>query len=270
MSELATVPNAAHIERVIEQVMPRNASQVDRMALAAMMKTYGLDPLRREVYPLAFGGRLCLYVSIDGWRRLARESGRYHSGVCIYHRDAAGTVDSCTFKVSTTEGGEFEFTCWLSEFKGSSPNWRTQPLHMLRTRAEAHCLKAAFGFSGATEGDEELAEATSVVQADSALAALNARVSQSAERTTVALPSSPPPVVEQSPPAASAAPDRIAALAEAIADQAKSVGIRWSAKQAVAAARKTVDLGTDPSEVDGLILKALQVQAARLEKGSEQ
>jgi hypothetical protein len=268
MSDLATVPNAAHIERVIEQVMPRNASQVDRMALAAMMKTYGLDPLRREVYPLAFGGRLCLYVSIDGWRRLARESGRYRSGVCTYHKDASGSIDSCTFKVVTTEGGEFEFTCWLSEFKGSSPNWRTQPLHMLRTRAEAHCLKAAFGFSGATEGDEELAEATTVVEADSALAALNARVSQSAERTTVSLPSASAVVVEQPPPPS--APDRIQQLAESIAEKAKSVGIRWSAKQAVTAARKTVDAGTDPSEVDGLILKALQQQAERLEKGSEQ
>jgi len=268
MSDLATVPNAAHIERVIEQVMPRNASHVDRMALAEMMKTYGLDPLRKEVYPLAFGGRLCLYVSIDGWRRLARESGRYRSGVCTYHKDASGSIDSCTFKVVTAEGGEFEFTCWLSEFKGSSPNWRTQPLHMLRTRAEAHCLKAAFGFSGATEGDEELAESTTVVEADSALAALNARVSQSAERTTVSLPSAPAVVVEHPPPPS--APDRIQQLAESIAEKAKSVGIRWSAKQAVTAARKTVDAGTDPSEVDGLILKALQQQAERLEKGSEQ
>ena len=263
MSDLATVPNAAHIERVIEQVMPRNASQVDRMALAAMMKTYGLDPLRREVYPLAFGGRLCLYVSIDGWRRLARESGRYKSGVAIYHRDAAGLVESCTYRVTTIDGGEFEFTCWLSEFKGSSPNWRTQPLHMLRTRAEAHCLKAAFGFSGATEGDEELAAATTVVEADSALAALNARV----ERTTVSLPAAPAAVVEQPPPPS--APDRVQQLAESIAEKAKAVGIRWSAKQALAAARKTVDLGTDPSEVDGLILKALQQQAERLEKGSQ-
>ena len=264
MSDLATVPNAAHIERVIEQVMPRNASQVDRMALAAMMKTYGLDPLRREVYPLAFGGRLCLYVSIDGWRRLARESGRYKSGVAIYHRDAAGLVESCTYRVTTIDGGEFEFTCWLSEFKGSSPNWRTQPLHMLRTRAEAHCLKAAFGFSGATEGDEELAAATTVVEADSALAALNARV----ERTTVSLPAAPAAVVEQPPPPS--APDRVQQLAESIAEKAKAVGIRWSAKQALNAARKTVDLGTDPSEVDGLILNALQQQAERLEKGSEQ
>lgn len=264
MSDLATVPNAAHIERVIEQVMPRNASQVDRMALAAMMKTYGLDPLRREVYPLAFGGRLCLYVSIDGWRRLARESGRYKSGVAIYHRDAAGLVESCTYRVTTIDGGEFEFTCWLSEFKGSSPNWRTQPLHMLRTRAEAHCLKAAFGFSGATEGDEELAAATTVVESDSALAALNARV----ERTTVSLPAAPAAVVEQPPPPS--APDRVQQLAESIAEKAKAVGIRWSAKQALNAARKTVDLGTDPSEVDGLILKALQQQAERLEKGSEQ
>lgn len=260
MSDLATVPNAAHIERVIESVMPRNASQVDRMALAEMMKTYGLDPLRREVYPLAFGGRLCLYVSIDGWRRLARESGRYKGGVAIYHRDASGAVDSCTYRVTTIDGGEFEFTCWLSEFKGSSPNWRTQPLHMLRTRAEAHCLKAAFGFSGATEGDEELAAATTVVEADSALAALNARV----ERTTVSLPAAPAAVVEQpSPPSAQQ-------LAESISEKAKAVGIRWSAKQALAAARKTIDLGTDPSEVDGLILKALQQQAERLEKGSEQ
>ena len=264
MSDLATVPNAAHIERVIEQVMPRNASQVDRMALAVMMKTYGLDPLRREVYPLAFGGRLCLYVSIDGWRRLARESGRYKSGVAIYHRDAVGLVESCTYRVTTIDGGEFEFTCWLSEFKGSSPNWRTQPLHMLRTRAEAHCLKAAFGFSGATEGDEELAAATTVVEADSALAALNARV----ERTTVSLPAAPAAVVEQPPPPS--APDRVQQLAESIAEKAKAVGIRWSAKQALTAARKTVDLGTDPSEVDGLILKALQQQAERLEKGSEQ
>jgi len=235
MSDLATVPNAAHIERVIEQVMPRNASHVDRMALSEMMKTYGLDPLRKEVYPLAFGGRLCLYVSIDGWRRLARETKRYHSGVCIYHRDAAGAVDSCTFKVTTTEGGEFEFTCWLSEFKGSSPNWRTQPLHMLRTRAEAHCLKAAFGFSGATEGDEELSEATTVVEADSTLAALNARVSQSAERTTVSLPSAPAPAVEQ-PPAP--AVESLEVLAEQVAELARSQGQKRTAMQALEAAKK--------------------------------
>lgn len=255
------------IDRIVDSVMPRNATPLDRLALGAMIRSYNLDPLRKEVYPLSFGGKLTLYVSIDGWRRLARDSGRYKSGNATYESDETGTIDRCTFTVVTTDGGEFSYTCWLKEFKGNTPNWRNQPLHMLRKCAEAHCLKAAFGFSGASDVDIGTLDEASAPAHD-ALAELNQRV---ARRTTVAPP--PARVVEQLPapePANSDATvaDSIAALAREIEGRASTVGIKWSAKQAVAAARKTIDLGTDPNLVDGLILQELQRQAERLEKGT--
>lgn len=268
MSELAVIPNEDHITRIIEQVMPRNASEVDRRALATMMRNHGLDPLRKEVYPVIFGGKLCLFISVDGWRRLARESGRYRGGSAEYHRNADGQVEACTFTAFTTDGGEYKFTCWLSEFRGNSPNWRQQPLHMLRIRAESHCLKAAFGFGGWTEGDEETIGATETAVADPALAALNARI-QSGERTTVTLPSAPVPAVEQ-PPEPDATLQTIEALADQIAARAKAVGIRWTAKQAIKAARGlSMAAADDPIEFDRLVFEALKDQAARLEKGSK-
>ena len=160
------------IDRIVASVMPKNATEADRLALATMMQSYNLNPLRKEVYPISYGGRLSIVVGVDGWRRLAHETGRYAGGEAAYGLDAEGRVDSCTYTVLTKDGGRFSFTCWLDEFRQGTPTWHKSPRHMLRIKAEVHCLKAAFGLAGPTEYD---AEAEAAVPA-----AANARPASSA------------------------------------------------------------------------------------------
>ena len=140
------------IARIVDSVMPKTASAGDRAALARMMKRTSLDPVMKEIYPVLFGGRLSIVIGIGGWRRMARETGRYISGKATFSEDGSGLC--CTYTVTTTDGA-FEFCCWLSEFVQPSPIWKKAPRHMLRIKAEVHCLQAAFGLSGPTEYDED-------------------------------------------------------------------------------------------------------------------
>jgi len=267
MSIARVVLEPSAVERIVDSVMPRNASDVDKLALSELMKAYNLNPLCKEIYAISYGGRLSVVVGVDGWRRLAHETGRYQSSDVRYGEDEHG--EYCTFTVHTTLGGQFSFTCWLHEFKQSSPTWNKSPRHMLRIKAEVHCLKAAFGLAGPTEYEVE-AEATSagaeVVQT-SGLAALNARLANTkpASASTVALEGIPEvlPSAESESPAVS-----LGELAERVAQLAREMGsARYTWQKAMANARKVV--GDDDAQVtkylESLIQRGEEQKATRKE-----
>jgi hypothetical protein len=267
MSIARVVLEPSAVERIVDSVMPRNASDVDKLALSELMKAYNLNPLCKEIYAISYGGRLSVVVGVDGWRRLAHETGRYQSSDVRYGEDEHG--EYCTFTVHTTLGGQFSFTCWLHEFKQSSPTWNKSPRHMLRIKAEVHCLKAAFGLAGPTEYEVE-AEATSagaeVVQT-SGLAALNARLANTkpASASTVALEGTPEvlPSADSQPPAVS-----LGELAERVAQLAREMGsARYTWQKAMANARKVV--GDDDAQVrtylESLIQRGEEQKATRKE-----
>lgn len=223
------------IDRIVASVMPKNATEADRLALATMMQSYNLNPLRKEVYPISYGGRLSIVVGVDGWRRLAHETGRYAGGEAAYGFDSEGRVDSCTYTVLTKDGGRFSFTCWLDEFRQGTPTWHKSPRHMLRIKAEVHCLKAAFGLAGPTEYD---AEAEAAVPAavparpqDDRIADLNRLLTAPSTEAVVA-PQAEPAAVESPSPAG------LEQLAEEVAALARKTGGKRTAHQALAAARK--------------------------------
>jgi hypothetical protein len=222
------------IERIVASVMPKNATEADRLALGTMMQSYGLNPLRKEVYPISYGGRLSIVVGVDGWRRLAHETGRYASGEATYGHDAEGRVESCTYTVLTKDGGRFSFTCWLDEFRQGTPTWHKSPRHMLRIKAEVHCLKAAFGLAGPTEYDAEV-EAAAPAAAnpqDDRIAKLNRGLLTAPSTEAVVAPQAEPAAVESPSPAG------LEQLAEEVAELARRTGGRRSGKQALAAARR--------------------------------
>lgn len=267
MSIARVVLEPSAVERIVDSVMPRNASDVDKLALSELMKAYNLNPLCKEIYAISYGGRLSVVVGVDGWRRLAHETGRYQSSEVQYGEDEAG--EFCRFTVHTTLGGQFSFTCWLHEFKQSSPTWNKSPRHMLRIKAEVHCLKAAFGLAGPTEYEVE-AEATNagaeVVQT-SGLAALNARLANTkpASASTVALEGTPEvlPSAESEPPAVS-----LEALAERVAELAREMGsAKYTARKALS--RAEVLCGKDEAVIrtylESLIQRGEEQKATRKE-----
>jgi hypothetical protein len=221
------------IDRIVASVMPKNATEADRLALGTMMQSYGLNPLRKEVYPISYGGRLSIVVGVDGWRRLAHETGRYASGEATYGHDAEGRVESCTYTVLTKEGGRFSFTCWLDEFRQGTPTWHKSPRHMLRIKAEVHCLKAAFGLAGPTEYDAEVEAAAPAAAKpqDDRIADLNRLLTAPSTEAVVA-PQAEPAQVE------SPAQAGLEQLAEEVAALARKAGGKRTAMQALAQARK--------------------------------
>ena len=223
------------IDRIVSSVMPKNATEADRFALATMMQSYNLNPLRKEVYPISYGGRLSIVVGVDGWRRLAHETGRYAGGEAAYGLDAEGRVDSCTYTVLTKDGGRFSFTCWLDEFRQGTPTWHKSPRHMLRIKAEVHCLKAAFGLAGPTEYDAEAEAAVPAAaparQQDDRIADLNRLLTAPSTEAVVAPQAEP--VQDHLP-----APASLEQLAEEVAALGRKAGHRRTGMQALAAARK--------------------------------
>lgn len=220
------------IDRIVANVMPKSATEADRLALATMMQSYGLNPLRKEVYPISYGGRLSIVVGVDGWRRLAHETGRYAGGEATYGLDAEGRVESCTYTVLTKDGGKFSFTCWLDEFRQSTPTWAKSPRHMLRVKAEVHCLKAAFGLAGPTEYDAEAEAAAPVqVRTESRIEELNKLLTAPSTEAVVAPQAEP--VQDHLP-----APASLEQLAEEVAALGRKAGHRRSGMQALAAAKK--------------------------------
>lgn len=233
MSELQVIDTQT-MERIIASVMPKNATEADRLALATMMQSYGLNPLRKEVYPISYGGRLSIVVGVDGWRRLAHETGRYAGGEATYVLDTEGRVEACTYSVLTKDGGIFSFTCWLDEFRQGTPTWHKSPRHMLRIKAEVHCLKAAFGLAGPTEYDAEIEAAPAAAPQrpqDDRIADLNRLLTAPSTEAVVA-PQAEPVQVE------SPAPASLEQLAEDVAALARKTGGKRTGMQALAAARK--------------------------------
>jgi len=240
MSELQVIDTQT-MERIIASVMPKSASDTDRLALMHMMQSSGLDPLRREVYPIIFGGRLTIVVGVDGWRKLAHATRRYLSGEATYGYDAEGRLASCTYTVLTTDGGRFSFECWLDEFKQNTPTWAKSPRHMLRVKAEVHCLKAAFGLAGPTEYDYEaethVAPAVVTVSRsqDEELVKLN-RLLAASSTDAAALQTEPARVDPLASDGLDGWTDE--RLSEEIEKVATANGVAWTAAQARGAARR--------------------------------
>ena len=223
----------------LEYAIPRG-SDVEKLAMLQLMQSMDLNPLRKEVYAIPYQGKLQIVIGVDGWRKLAHANGRYLSGEAVYGEDEYGVF--CTYTVLTTSGGRFSATCWLSEFKSSSPLWGRMPRHMLAVKAEVHALKRAFGLAGPTEWDHDDGRETIVgepVRAaqDDRLAAMNRLLTSSADLPTEVSAVAPQaaPAVEQ-PPAPAVEP--LEALAEQVAELARATGQKRSGMQALAAARK--------------------------------
>ncbi len=145
-------------------------------------KQYGLNPLRKEVYPVyqrskvgdQWIEKLEPIVSIHGFRRMARESKNptyaYTGKAVFVFKDSDGTkLDSATVEVYGyfSDPGKItkigEYTAYMEEFckthsyddrdgkfKKGDPQgtWATMPRVMLAKCAEANAIRASFGLGG--------------------------------------------------------------------------------------------------------------------------
>lgn len=145
----------------------RNDAEFDALCLIA--KTYGLNPITREIYAFpSKGGGVVPLIGIDGYIAVMNRQPSFDGLEFAYSENlvAVGNVkgapewvEARIFKKGCTRPTvvrEYMDEC----FRPTEP-WRTHPRRMLRHKALAQCVRTAFGMSG-VYSDLDEAEALTV------------------------------------------------------------------------------------------------------------
>lgn len=132
-----------------------------------------LDPVLKQIYAIKRGGRLCIQVSIDGFRLIADRTHCYAPGrTTEYLYDANGKLLGATVYVKkrTPDGvwHEFSSTAFCAEYDPGQGLWRKMPHVMIAKCAEASALRRAFpadlgGLYVAEEMDQAAADPVATV-----------------------------------------------------------------------------------------------------------
>ena len=154
---------------LIRNIAAKNCTEPEFKLLMYMAKTYGLDPLLKEIWcvkrnenapALIFAGR-------DGFLRIAHESGQFdglQSGVVYEPKtvDAGKPTErqinvpvSAWCKVWRKDmSHEFISDVPFSEYNTGFSVWKTNPSAMILKVAEAVCLRKAFTIAGIYSPEE--------------------------------------------------------------------------------------------------------------------
>jgi len=130
-------------------------SDAELQLFARVCESSGLNPWTREIWPLKIGDRLQCFVGIQGYRRVAQETGEYEGREVLYHADAEDVEGrtrwlletpphAVTVTVRRKGQAPVSETVILSKVRGKSPLWSRRPELMLVKQAEALALRAAF------------------------------------------------------------------------------------------------------------------------------
>ena len=157
-----------------EQLAP-DLSPSEFALFVEVCQATGLNPITREIYAIARGSgpnrKVTYQTGIDGYRKLAHSTGRYHSsriawcgedGVWrdVWLSDKPPLAAKCI--VGTTDGGQFDGIAHWREFyardNADRPTgmWARMPANQLAKCAEAQALRRAFpaAFKGIYVEDE--------------------------------------------------------------------------------------------------------------------
>lgn len=128
-------------------------------AMIDIAKRRNLDPLAKQIICAKFGGNWQMITTIDGYRSIAEQTGRYAGSdapVFTWYLDPVYTEgpkggklipESATVTVYKLIDGErypFSATVYWEEYDGRQNNWVSMPRTMLAKVAESHALRKAF------------------------------------------------------------------------------------------------------------------------------
>jgi phage recombination protein Bet len=125
------------------------------MAFLMIAREHGLNPITREIYAFAKGGKVHPIVSIDGWLKIINEHPQFNGMKFHDVLDDAGNLISITCQIYRKDRDiPTEVTEYLDECKMPTEPWKKWPARMLRHKATIQCARYAFGFAGIFDADE--------------------------------------------------------------------------------------------------------------------
>lgn len=132
-----------------------NATPEQFAAFLIVAKTYGLNPLTKEVYAFpAKGGGIVPIVSIDGWVNLVNSNPQCDGFQFEMDHTPDGKLISCTCTMYRKDRKHpVSVTEYLEECKRPTDPWKMQH-RMLRHKSMIQAARYAFGFAGIYDEDE--------------------------------------------------------------------------------------------------------------------
>jgi phage recombination protein Bet len=137
---------------------PKNDTTPEQfMAFLMIAKEHKLNPITREIYAFAKGGKVTPIVSIDGWLKIINDHPEFMGMEFRDELDDDGDLVAITCKMHRVRQGQptaTEVTEYLDECRMPTEPWKKWPARMLRHKATIQCARYTFGFSGIMDADE--------------------------------------------------------------------------------------------------------------------
>ncbi|MDH3466208.1 MAG: recombinase RecT [Gammaproteobacteria bacterium] len=157
MAEKQDLDPQAYASTVMKSCFdPKNETTPEQfMAFMLIAREHGLNPITREIYAFAKGGKVHPIVSIDGWLKIINEHPQFDGMKFLDVLDDAGNLVSITCQIYRKDREiPTEVTEYLDECRMPTEPWNKWPARMLRHKATIQGARYAFGFAGIYDPDE--------------------------------------------------------------------------------------------------------------------
>ena len=141
-------------------IVPDGTPRSQIAVFAKICKEKGLSPFSKEIYLVGYNGKYSCITGIDGFRKIAAESGQ-HAGTenILFDLKADGTFKTamdipsngtpitatCTvYRIVNGVRVPFTHTAVFKEFSTGLQKWKTMPFQMIGKVAEAFALRKGF------------------------------------------------------------------------------------------------------------------------------
>jgi len=151
------VPNE-NWEENVALVRAKNLTEVEFRYLYFMAKSYGLNPLKKQVWAVKYGTAPAqVFISRDGYLTIAHKSGQFGcmKTTFVMNEKIPTQPYSATTQVWRKDYDKpFEGTVLFQEYNLKQSVWLTKPFTMLGKVSESQTLRKAFDISGAYDPSE--------------------------------------------------------------------------------------------------------------------
>ena len=131
---------------LVKRSIAKGATEDEFKLFAYRCKDMGLDPFKKEIYFVKYGGTPgTIIVGIDGFRKIAHRSGRLSGIERGVIRNEEGICVAAWAKVYRSDWTHPAYeTVSRHEYDTGKNNWSKMPETMLKKVAEASALRMAF------------------------------------------------------------------------------------------------------------------------------
>lgn len=141
-------------ERVKEIFCP-NITNQDFEIFMELSKSYELNPFKKEIWVIPFGGKAQIFAGRDGFLSVAHKTGMFDGMDTEYQYDTKGNLFSATCTVyNKSMNHPIKCKVLLREYSTGKNLWVTKPHIMLQKVAESSTLRRAFNINGIYSPEE--------------------------------------------------------------------------------------------------------------------